>query len=430
MDWHWQCSGRFPSFQRQRSLILRCPPSPAWCRRLATSQPAGRHTSHFSRRHACLCHRRHPQRLLQRSLSLRISSEIRRQDSQQALQGQRRRFDFCRTLYEAFLMRSASVVPRKRTSSFSETYAASHAAYLAQPDEAALGQAYELGRDSMARGTSLVELAIVHQEAFAALLCKSRARSPEDRLVPLAAEFLAEVLSSYDMAQRGFQDAVSALRRMNELLEEEIKRIAYAVHDEAGQILVAVHLALSNVERRSSPQLHDDFQNVSLLLRQVESQLRQYSHELRPTILDDLGLVSAVRFLAGSVSKRAGVPIRVSAEFEGRLAPAAEIAFYRILQEALTNAVKHSRASSVSVQFLVEKTSLVCKVEDDGIGFDPSIVHKPGRIGLGLLSMRERVNAVGGTFEIVSSSGRGACLIFRVPMNSFEVNNARTNPSR
>ncbi len=327
-------------------------------------------------------------------------------------------------------MRSASVVPRKRTSSFSETYAAALAAYLAHPDEAALGQAYELGRDSMARGTSLVELAIVHQEAFAALLCKSRARSPEDRLVPLAAEFLAEVLSSYDMAQRGFQDAVSALRRMNELLEDEIKRIAYAVHDEAGQILVAVHLALSNLQRRSSPELHDDFQNVSLLLRQVESQLRQYSHELRPTILDDLGLVSAVRFLAGSVSKRAGMPIRVSTEFEGRMAPAAEIAFYRILQEALTNAVKHSRASSVSVHFLIEKTSLVCKVEDDGIGFDPSIVHKPGRIGLGLLSMRERVNAVGGSFEIVSSSGSGACLIFRVPMNSFEVNNVRTNSSR
>jgi len=135
------------------------------------------------------------------------------------------------------------------------------------------------------------------------------------------------------MAQRGFQDAVSALRKMNELLEEEIKRIAYAVHDEAGQLLVAVHLALANLERRCSPQLHEDFQNVSLLLRQVESQLRQYSHELRPTILDDLGLIPAVRFLAGSVSKRAGLPIHVSADFEGRLAPAREIALYRILQE-------------------------------------------------------------------------------------------------
>jgi signal transduction histidine kinase len=314
--------------------------------------------------------------------------------------------------------------------SFSDTYAAALAAYLAHPEEAALRQAYELGRDSMARGTSLVELAIVHQEAFAALLRKSRLRSPEERLVPLASEFLAEVLSPYDMAQRGFQDAVSALRKMNELLEEEIKRIAYAVHDEAGQLLVAVHLALANLERRSSPQLHEDFQNVSLLLRQVESQLRQYSHELRPTILDDLGLVPAVRFLTGSVSKRAGLPIRVSADFEGRLAPATEIALYRILQEALNNAVKHSRASSISVHFLSENNFLLCQVQDDGIGFDTSLVRKPGRIGLGLVSMQERINAVGGTFQIESSSGRGAHLSFRLPMTSLEVNNANTHSSR
>ncbi|HXJ46631.1 MAG TPA: sensor histidine kinase [Candidatus Dormibacteraeota bacterium] len=327
-------------------------------------------------------------------------------------------------------MKTAAAPSRKRLPPFAENYSAALAAYLARPNETALRQAYELGRDSMTRGTSLVELAIVHQEAFAPLLRKSRLRSPAERLVPLASEFLAEVLSPYEMGHRGFQDAVSALRKMNELLEEEIKRIAYAVHDEAGQLLVAVHLALSDLQRRSSPQLNDDFQNVSLLLRQVESQLRQYSHELRPTILDDLGLIPAVRFLAGSVSKRTGLPIRVSAEFEGRMAPASEIALYRILQEALTNAVKHSRASAVSIQFLSEKTSLVCKVEDDGVGFDPSIVHKPGRIGLGLVSMRERVNAVGGTFEIVSSSGQGACLVFRVPMNSFEVNNARTNSSR
>lgn len=327
-------------------------------------------------------------------------------------------------------MKSASATSRKRTTSFADTYSAALAAYVAHPDEAALRQAYELGRQSMTRGTGLVELALAHQEAFAALLRKSRARSPADRLVPLASEFLAEVLSPYDMAHRGFQDAVSALRKMNELLEEEIKRIAYAVHDEAGQLLVAVHLAVSNLQRRSAPQLHEDFQNVAVLLRQVESQLRQYSHELRPTILDDLGLIPAVRFLAGSVSKRAGLPIRVTADFEGRPAPAMEIALYRILQEALNNAVKHSRASSVSVHFLGEKNFLVCKVQDDGIGFDPAIVQKPGRTGLGLLSMRERINAVGGAFEIESSSGRGACLIFRIPFNSLEVNYVSTHSTR
>jgi signal transduction histidine kinase len=318
-------------------------------------------------------------------------------------------------------MKSASAASRKRMPPFSETYSSALAAYLARPDEAALRQAYELGRDSMTSGTSLVELAIVHQEAFTALLRKSRARSREDRLVPLASEFLAEVLSPYDMANRGFQDAVSALRKMNELLEDEIKRIAYAVHDEAGQLLVAVHLALANLQRRSSPQLHEDFQNVSQLLRQVESQLRQYSHELRPTILDDLGLVPAAKFLAGSVSKRAGLPIRITAEFEGRLAADVEIALYRILQEGLNNAVKHARASSVSVHFLGEKNLFVCKIQDDGVGFDPSIVQKPGRMGLGLVSMRERINAVGGAFEIESSSGRGACLIFRVPIHSLGV---------
>jgi signal transduction histidine kinase len=327
-------------------------------------------------------------------------------------------------------MKLATAASRKRQPTFTETYSAALASYLANPDETALRQAYELGRDSMSRGMSLVELAIAHQEAFATLLRKSRARSPADRLVPLASEFLAEVLSPYDMAQRGFQDAVSALRRMNELLEEEIKRIAYAVHDEAGQILVAVHLALSNLQRRSSPQLHEDFQNVDSLLRQVESQLRQYSHELRPTILDDLGLVPAVRFLTSSVSKRAGLPIRVTADFEARLSSATEIALYRILQEAMTNAVKHSRASSVSVHFFNENNWLVCKVQDDGIGFDPSILHKPGRVGLGLVSMQERIHAVGGTFQMETSSGRGACLVFRVPISSTEVNHVNPHSSR
>ena len=327
-------------------------------------------------------------------------------------------------------MKLATAASRRHQPTFSETYSAALAAYLANPDEAALRQAYELGRGSMTRGTSLVELAIVHQEAFAALLRKSRARSPQDRLVPLASEFLAEVLSPYDMAHRGFQDAVSALRKMNELLEDEIKRIAYAVHDEAGQILVAVYLALSNLQRRASPQLHEDFQNIDKLLRQVESQLRQYSHELRPTILDDLGLVPAVRFLTGSVSKRAGLPIRVTADFECRLSPATETALYRILQEALNNVVKHSRASSVTVHFLNENNWLVCKVQDNGVGFDPSILQKPGRVGLGLVSMRERIHGVGGTFQMETSSDRGACLIFRAPIGSTEVNNVNTHSSR
>ncbi|GAC1631495.1 MAG: hypothetical protein NVS9B14_03410 [Candidatus Acidiferrum sp.] len=321
---------------------------------------------------------------------------------------------------------------RKRTPTFAENYASALDAYLSDPTEGALRQGYELGREAMTAGTNLVAIVLIHQEAVShSFRKKSLSRTRLDQLAPLATEFLSEVLSSYDMAHRGFQEAVSALRRMNELLEDEIKRIAYAVHDEAGQILVAVHLALSNVERQSPPQLKPDFDNVHLLLKQVETQLREYSHELRPTILDDLGLVPALHFLASAISARAALPIRVAANLKGRVAPSIEIALYRVLQESLNNVVKHARASSVTVELTLQPGTLLCKVQDDGIGFNPAVAQKSGRRnGIGLVSMRERINSIGGTLEFDSSSGRGTTLLIRVPINPSEVKHVRSYSSR
>jgi len=328
-------------------------------------------------------------------------------------------------------MKSAAATRGKRTATFAETYSSALDAYLTRHNEPALRQAYELGREAMTRGTSLVELVLIHQEAFFLSLRKKTSRAHLDRLAPLGNEFLSEVLSPYEMAHRGFQDAVSALRRMNETLEEEIKRIAYAVHDEAGQLLTAVHLALSNLEHQSSPQLKNDFETVNQLLKQVETQLRQYSHELRPTILDDLGLIPALHFLANAVSVRTALPIKVSAPAKGRFPPSIEITLFRVLQEALNNVVKHARASSVSIEVNQDGNLLTCKVQDDGIGFNPSLAQKPGRrTGLGLISMKERVNSIGGTLDFDSSSGRGTCLFIRVPIPSTEVKNARSHSSR
>src|SRR5438309_6136198 len=238
-------------------------------------------------------------------------------------------------------MKMATKRKRKSPAPFEEEYRSAFGEYAGNGGEAALGRAYELGRRAITEKKSLMEIASLHHRALHEMLAEAPGTGREQELLAAAGAFLGELLSPFEMAHRGVQDAIVALRQLNETLEDEIKRIAYAVHDEAGQLLVAVHLALSNLQRRSSPDLQEDFQNVDLLLRQVKSQLRQYSHELRPTILDDLGLVAAVRFLASSVSKRTGLPIRVSGDFDGRLAPANEIAFYRILQEALTNAVKH-----------------------------------------------------------------------------------------
>src|SRR5260370_13677263 len=106
------------------------------------------------------------------------------------------------------------------------------------------------------------------------------------------------------MTQRGFQDAVKALRQLNETLEEEIKRIAYAVHDEAGQLLVAVHLALAEVARELPQAQQEQIGRIAGLLTQVEKHVRRDSHELRPTILDDRVWVPAIRFLAEVGSAR------------------------------------------------------------------------------------------------------------------------------
>jgi len=130
-----------------------------------------------------------------------------------------------------------------------------------------------------------------------------------EELLQSSAEFLAECLSPYEMAHRGFQDAVKALRQLNETLEEEIKRIAYAVHDEAGQLLVAVHLALAEVALELPEPQQAQLARIKEMLNQVEKHLRRYSMNFGDN-LDDLGWIPAVRFLADGISKRANLPIQ------------------------------------------------------------------------------------------------------------------------
>ena len=311
-------------------------------------------------------------------------------------------------------MTPASKSRRKSTPSREELYRAALGEYLSDGSEVTRGQAYDLGRTFLKDGVSLVELATIHHSALSKILRSDSSRTTNDDLCR-AAEFLSESLSSYEMAHRGFQEAVSALRRMNEVLEEEIKRIAYAVHDEAGQLLVAVHLALADVAREA-PDSRRNIDNITDLLKRVEVQLRQFSHQLRPTILDDLGLVPAIRFLAGAVSKRSNLPIHVSAEIPARLSSSAEIAVYRVVQEALTNAVKHAQARSVSVEIIEEDSTVHCIIQDDGVGFAPESVQQAGkRKGLGLVAMQERLNAIGGIIQFESAPMRGTTIRLSLP---------------
>lgn len=302
-----------------------------------------------------------------------------------------------------------------KVTEFGERYTADLRDYLTGAGEAALQRAYELGRRALNEGVGILEIAAFHHQALEAILRTASTRERAIQLFQTAEHFLIEILSPFEMAHRGFRETNALLRRLNQTLEEEYKRIAHALHDEAGQLLASVHLALDEMARAVSP-AHEHLHKVKGLLDQIEGQLRQLSHELRPTILDDLGLVPALKFLAEGVAARTGLRITVEADPDLPLSPLLETTLYRVVQEALTNVMRHAKASQVRIQLHHEALRVRCSIRDDGVGFDASsALTRPGRKGLGLLGMQERLNSVGGSLSVVSASGQGTELTIAIP---------------
>jgi signal transduction histidine kinase len=317
--------------------------------------------------------------------------------------------------------RHEATVDRK----FEQQYAFHLREYASGSGESALVQAYELGRLAITERKSLMEVAALHHQALKGLMDDERNKQQREDLLRSSAEFLGECLSLYEISHRGSQDAAKALRQINETLEEEIKSIAYAVHDEAGQLLVAVHLALAEMARELPKAQQDQIGRMEELLVEVEKQLRRYSHELRPTILDDLGWIPAIRFLADRVSQRASLAIDIQVKDSGRLPSEMETTLYRITQEALNNIAKHAQAKNVWIRAWQEDQVLRCSIRDDGEGFDARNTQEAGgRQGLGLVAMRERASAIGGTLSIESYPGQGTELSLRLPLESSHVNSS------
>ncbi len=319
---------------------------------------------------------------------------------------------------------------KERTSSefsLEDRYVSALEEHVQSGNESTLRRAYDVGREAISEGKSLLEMATFHHIALRKILGRLNSDAAEKEALESARQFFAESISPYEMAHRGFNEAIAALRHLNEALEQEIRRIASAVHDEAGQLLTALHLTLAEISRDVPEPVRNRLGDLNPIFAQIEDQLRRLSHELRPTILDDLGCIPAIRFLADGVSRRNGIPIRVEASIEGRFPPAMETALYRIVQEALTNAMKHAQAKSVTIQFSRVDESICCSIRDDGVGFDVRSTRAPGSAsGLGLIGIQERLNAMGGTLRILSSPGQGTNLLIRLPMEEQDANSNRT----
>lgn len=200
--------------------------------------------------------------------------------------------------------------------------------------------------------------------------------------------------------------------------ETERRRVAHELHDELGQSLTAIKINLQAQYRRSpgaGADLHDE--NIRIV-EQALQHVRGLALALRPSMLDDLGLVPALRWLAEQTASRNDLSVRFDANFgDRRLSPELETAVFRIVQEALTNVVRHAGARRVAVRLHADRSELEVRVVDDGAGFDVPAMQQRASQGrsLGVLGMVERATLAGATLVIESEPGKGCTVVLRVP---------------
>jgi PAS domain S-box-containing protein len=210
------------------------------------------------------------------------------------------------------------------------------------------------------------------------------------------------------------------MRRLVTAQEDERRRVARELHDSVGQLLTALSLGVRAV-RDAGPLPPAALERLDEVQR-VADELGRTTHDLavrlRPTALDDVGLVAAVQHEVADWSARTGVEVRFQAVGLGsqRFPPEVETVLYRVVQEALTNVLRHANARLVSVVIERANGLAIAIIEDNGIGFDPDAAAGGGR--LGLLGMRERVALLGGMLEVESSPGAGTTVIARLPSHA------------
>jgi signal transduction histidine kinase len=212
----------------------------------------------------------------------------------------------------------------------------------------------------------------------------------------------------------------SLSRRLMLAQETERRRLARELHDEIGQELTAVQINLRGVRQRANETALTAPLDESLtLIGRILEQVRNLSLDLRPSVLDDFGLMSALRWYLDRHARRTGLDIQLMGEpFAARLEPDVETACFRVAQEALTNIVRHAQARQVRVEVRREPDGVHLVLRDDGVGFDVQAARDRASRGgsLGLLGMQERIASLGGNMEIDSAEGKGTEIRVHLPL--------------
>jgi signal transduction histidine kinase len=337
-------------------------------------------------------------------------------------------------------------------------YVVSLRKYLRKRQEADLEQAYELGRVSMARELGVLDVAKVHEEALETLF-----HTEEERQTVKAAEtFFLEALSPFEATHRGFretnsklQEAVAIVEKRNRELEVEIrerertekalreseenlrnlsnqvlhaqeeerKRISLELHDEVGQALTGISMSLESLKKNGdtkAPTVIRKFADTQCLLQETMDTVHRFARELRPAMLDELGLLPALRSYLKGFGSRTGLRVHFRGDpIAEELGNDQKTVLFRVAQESLTNVGKHAHASEAKVTISKLGDAICMEVADNGRSFTADLVNSAeSKKRLGLLGMQERVRLVHGEFTIDPRPGEGTKVRAVIPFNS------------
>jgi signal transduction histidine kinase len=212
-------------------------------------------------------------------------------------------------------------------------------------------------------------------------------------------------------------------RQLLSAQEEERKKISRELHDVIAQTLTGINVRLAALKADTTLNTEDLDHNISRTQQLVEQSVRivhQFARELRPTVLDDVGLIPALHTFMRSFREQTGIQISFSAfAAVDRVNGDKRTVLYRVAQEALTNVARHAAASRVDVKIQKLNDAICMRIKDDGKGFQSErVLHAKTSKRLGLLGMRERLDMVGGTFNIQSKPGKGTTVLAHVPLTS------------
>lgn len=346
-----------------------------------------------------------------------------------------------------------------------------------------LRMARQIGRRAVAMGLDTLDLAGIHEHALLAILKPVSSSVARDRIIRRARSFFAESITPMEETHRAAREIAVNLGRLNHDLsrrtvdlaasnrdlrreitlrrtaertlrqseqracrlleqskrmqhelrllsrrvlsvqEEERKRISRELHDVIAQMLTGINVRLATLKIDAAASTRGLGRKISRTQRMVEKSVdvvHRFARELRPAILDDLGLIPALHSFLKRFIKETGIRASLTA-FAGveKLSAAKRTVLYRVAQEALTNVARHARAGRVDVNIRLLRNAVHMQVKDDGRSFDADrTMRAKANRSMGLLGMRERVEMVGGSFNVVSSPGKGTSIETRVPFRN------------